>query len=100
MNPVLPGPSPETADGVIAAMHERLVQDISRHAASVWEDGACEHPWTTDGKVLLHAVWACVFGGHDYPIVLPGGDCAPAERLVCEYGLEPLVLRRLMGRWN
>lgn len=74
--------------------------DIGRHAEQVELRDDTETRWTTEGDILLIAVWRCARGEYERPVVLPSGDAAPARTLVEAYGLEPLVLRRLRACWN
>lgn len=92
--------APVASDGVMEALRQRLVHDVGRHARSVEEHEATEYRWTRCGETLLIAVWRCVHGEHERPVVLPNGDAAPARTLVEAYGLQPLVLRRLTACWN
>ena len=91
---------PATADGVAAILTERLVRDVGLHAVCVETQGDATHSWTTDGEILMRAVWACVHGCFDLPILLPGGDAAPASTLVETYGLQPLWRRRIAAPFN
>ena len=93
------GKVPETADGVLAAMLERLAQDVGAHAVELEARGDI-HCWTTCGDTLIVAMWACVHGDYDRPVLLPSGDAAPASTLVETYGLIPLWQRRVAATRN
>ena len=96
---VLREPSPNSPDGVHDALSRRLTCDLARHARSV-ERRATRHPWSASGDTLVRAVWACVHGALDQPILMPNGDAAPARTVVESYGLQALCERRLAASLN